>query len=243
MQFPLGIFSIALATAVLPALSKQSAAGDAEGFKSTLQQASSIQLLITIPAMVGLMAMSRPLVELLFERGGFGPESSGETAKALWAYAIGLPFLSGVSIFARAFFSRSNTKTPAVVAAVCLALGLLAALALMGPMRHVGLALASSFTSAVNFFWLAALLKKREGLALKPLAWEAAKYLLWALIMAAALRPLYNEPIADNLGRLWRILAGLAAGPGIYLGLALLFRCPHLAPLRSVAKKLRGKPG
>ena len=239
MQFPLGIFSIALATAVLPALSKQSAAGDDAGFKKTLQQTSGLQLLITIPAMIGLMIMSRPLVELLFQRGNFDPKSSTETAKALWAYVIGLPFLSGVSILARAFYSRSNTRTPAIVAAISLALGLLAALALMGPLRHVGLALASSITSVVNFSWLAILLRGREGFALKPLAWEAAKYLIWALIMAALLWPLYKDPVATDLGRLWRVLAGLIAGPGIYLGLAVVFRCPHLAPLKAMMGKLK----
>jgi putative peptidoglycan lipid II flippase len=239
MQFPLGIFSMALATAALPALSKQSAIRDNEGFRRTLQQTSGLQLLITIPAMVGLMIMSRPLVELLFQRGSFDPNSSAETAKALWAYVIGLPFLSGVSIFARAFYSRSNTKTPAMVAVVSLTLGLIAAVVLMDPLRHVGLALASSITSAINFVWLALLLRKREGLALRPLAIETAQFLLWSLIMAAALWPLYKDPIATDLGRLWRILAGLVAGPGIYVGLALLFRCPHLAPLRAAAGRFK----
>jgi putative peptidoglycan lipid II flippase len=227
----LGIFSIALATAVLPALAKKSAAGDEAGFRSTLQETSGLQLFITIPAMVGLMVIARPLVELLFQRGNFDPQSSAETAKALWAYVLGLPFLSGVSLLARAFYSRSNTKTPAIVAAVSLALGLVAALILMGPLRHVGLALASSLTSVINFAWLAALLRRREGLVLGALAWETVKYLLWALVMAAALWPLYKSPIGTDLGRLWRILAGLLLGSGIYFALALAFRCAHLAPL------------
>jgi putative peptidoglycan lipid II flippase len=241
MQFPLGIFSIALATAVLPALSKQSAAGDGPGFRRTLQETSGLQLFITIPAMTGLIVMARPLVELLFQRGSFDPQSSVQTAKALWAYVLGLPFLSGVSLLARAFYSRSNTKTPAVVAAVSLALGLIAAVIMMGPLRHVGLALASSLTSAINFVWLGVILRRREGLALGALAREAAKYLLWALAMAAALWPLYKAPIATDLGRLWRILAGLAVGPGVYFGLALAFRNPHLAPLKKMAARLKRK--
>jgi putative peptidoglycan lipid II flippase len=109
----------------------------------------------------------------------------------------------------------------------------------MGPLRHVGLALASSLTSVINFCWLAFLLRKREGLALGSLAWETAKYLVWALIMAAVLWPLYRHPVATDLGRLWRVLAGLAAGPGVYFGLALVFRCPHLAPLSRLVKKIR----
>jgi putative peptidoglycan lipid II flippase len=241
MQFPLGIFSIALATAVLPALSKQSAAGDESGFRKTLQETSGLQLFITIPAMVGLMVMAKPLVELLFQRGNFDPQSSQQTAKALWAYVLGLPFLSGVSLLARAFYSRANTRTPAVVAAISLALGLIAAVAMMGPLRHVGLALASSLTSVINFVWLGILLGRREGLALGALAWETAKYLLWALVMAAILWPLYKDPIATDLGRLWRVLAGLVAGPGVYFGLALVFRCPHLAPLRRAAGRLGRK--
>jgi putative peptidoglycan lipid II flippase len=241
MQFPLGIFSIALATAVLPALARQTASGDEAGFKKTLSDTVGLQFFITIPAMVGLIVMSQPLVELLFQRGHFDPASSAATARALWAYVIGLPFLSGVSLLARAFYSLSNTKTPALVATVCLALGLVSAVILMRPLQHVGLALASSLTSIINFVWLAGLLKKQQYLLLTPMITEILRYSLWALIMGAVLWPFYSSPAVSAWDRLWSIASGLIIGPGIYFGLALAFRCPHLAPLKKAWGRLKTK--
>jgi putative peptidoglycan lipid II flippase len=232
VQFPLGIFSIALATAVLPALAHQSAKGDEEGFRKTLQQTVGLGFFITIPAVAGLIVMSRPLVELIFQRGEFDSQSAFNTTRALWAYVLGLPFLSGVSLMARAFYSRSNTKTPAIVASVSLAVGLAAAVGLMFPLKHVGLALASSLTSVVNFFWLALLLGRREGLNLWKMAKEALMYALGALIMGLALWPVYNCSIETDFERLWRIAVGLIAGPAIYFGLALAAGSYHLEPLK-----------
>ncbi|MDR2444165.1 MAG: murein biosynthesis integral membrane protein MurJ [Deltaproteobacteria bacterium] len=239
MQFPLGIFSIALATAVLPALSRQSATGDHEGFRKTISGTVGLQFFITIPAMVGLIVMSKTLVELLFQRGNFDQISSVQTAKALWAYVLGLPFLSGVSLLARAFYSRANTKTPALIAAICLAIGLVASAILMFPLKHVGLALASSITSFLNFIWLAWLLRKRSDLAFRPMIKQCLSYIIWAIIMGAALWPLYAFSSSSTLERLGRILIGLILGPAIYFGLAFVFHCPHLAPFKSLISKLK----
>jgi putative peptidoglycan lipid II flippase len=240
MQFPLGVFAIALATAALPALAGRAAAGDAAGFEKLLRRSLELQFFVALPAMVGLLALADPLVELLFQRGRFDPASSAATASALWAYALGLPFLSGVSILTRAFYSLSDTKTPAVQAAISLAIGLGLAVALMFPLKHVGLALASSLTSLVNFLWLAATLKRRRSLAPAPLLKEVLKYLSWALIMGLCLWPLHG-PLEPGQGRLWRVALGLAIGPAVYFGLAAYFRCPHLAPLGRLAGRL--KPG
>jgi putative peptidoglycan lipid II flippase len=239
VQFPLGIFSVALATAVLPALSRQIAKGDEEGYRHTLQKTVGMSLFITIPAVIGLMVMSAPLVELIFQRGKFDSQSALQTTKALWAYVVGLPFLSGVTIMSRAFYSRSNTKTPAIVATVCLAMGLAAAVILMFPFKHVGLAAASSITSIVNFFWLAVLLHQREGLNLLKIFKEFIFYLVIALVMGLALWPLYRLPIDTDLGRIWRIGAGLIGGPVLYFGLALVFGCSHVDFARKLWAKIR----
>jgi putative peptidoglycan lipid II flippase len=238
VQFPMGIFSLALATAVLPEMARKSAAKDFDGFRGTVKEALGLQFLITFPAMIGLIAMSQTLVELLFQRGHFDPQSSHETTAALWAYVAGLPFMSGVTVLARAFYSNSDTKTPATVAAASLALGLIAALILMWPLKHVGLALASSITAAVNFIWLALLLKRRSWLALGPLLAEMARYLLWAILMGLALWPLFLTPTTSTADRLWRIALGLILGLVLYFSQALIFRCPHTAPVAARLKRV-----
>jgi putative peptidoglycan lipid II flippase len=241
VQFPMGIFSLALATVVLPELSRRNAAKDFDGFRDTLKSSLGLQFFITYPAMLGLIVMSQTLVELLFQRGNFDPESSRRTADALWAYVIGLPFMSAVTILARAFYSDSNTKTPATVAAVSLGLGLIAAIGLMGPLKHVGLALSSSITAVINFAWLALLLRGRGWLPLGPVAIESIRYLLWALAMGLAIWPLYLTEATNTPARLWRVGLGLALGPAIYFGLALVFNCPHVQPIKSAANKLKAR--
>jgi putative peptidoglycan lipid II flippase len=241
VQFPLGIFAMALATVILPELSRKKAANDFDGFKETLKSGLDLQLFITYPAMVGLTVMSQTLVELLFQRGNFDPESSRQTAKALWAFVLGLPFLSGVSVMTRAFYSSSNTKTPAVVAAISLALGLISAIILMKPLRHVGLALGSSITAIINFVWLAWLLRGKGWLAIRPVVMMSIRYFLWAILMGLAIWPLYLTEISSTSARFWLIVLGLVLGSMLYFGLALVFNSPHVQIIKNITKKLIAK--
>ncbi|MDR1608713.1 MAG: murein biosynthesis integral membrane protein MurJ [Deltaproteobacteria bacterium] len=236
-QFPLGVFTLALSTAVLPALAKVKAEGRMAEFESVYRSSLGLQFFISLPAMVGLIVMGEALVGLLFERGQFGPENTQATAQALWAYVLGLPWLSGSSLAARAFFSLSDTKTPAKIAAISLAIGLVLAIILMWPLKHVGLALASSLASLINFLWLNQCLAKRQGYQFRPLFRETAWCFSWALIMGAALWPIYNLPELTGFSRLFRVIIGLIIGPIIYFGLAYLFKSPHLAALRRRLKR------
>jgi putative peptidoglycan lipid II flippase len=240
-QFPIGIYSMALATVILPELSRKNAANDLTGFKGTLKTGLDLQLFITYPAMIGLTLMSQTLIELLFQRGNFDPESSRQTANALWAYVLGLPFISGATVMSRAFYSNSNTKTPAVVAAISLGLGLIAAIVLLKPLRHVGLALASSFTAIVNFVWLAWLLRGQGWLSIKPVVTVSIRYFLWSILMGLAIWPLYLTQFSSTQDRIWRIALGLVFGTTLYFGLALVFNCPHVQSVKKALKKLTAK--
>jgi putative peptidoglycan lipid II flippase len=239
VQFPLGVFSLALATAILPAMARERAAGNEEGFKAMLERALKLQFFITIPAALGLMVMAGPIVSLLFERGSFTPESTAETARALWGYSLGLPFLSGASLAARAFYSLSDTKTPAKVAGVSLLLGLAFAAALLFPLRHAGLALASSLARARNFSWLMVLLKRRGIVKILPFVKDALRSLLYGLLMAAALWPLYHPGLGGRPVPM--IVLGLAGGPLVFFAAARLNRSANMEPLAGVWGKARGR--
>jgi putative peptidoglycan lipid II flippase len=247
VQFPLGVFSLALATAVLPAMSREAAVGDRAAFRAIFRRSLDFQFFITFPAATGLAVMAEPLVALLFERGSFGPESTVMTARALAAYAAGLPFLSGASLAARAFYSLKDTKTPAKVAAVSLAVGLAAAIVLLKPMGHVGLALASSLASLVNFVWLAVLLRRAGDLSLGPFCADALKSAALSLVMAAALWPLYGGNMFPLAPRATLVAAGLILGPALYFLLAHLAGSKGFGPLADLLGKLvtkfRGKAG
>ena len=163
MEFPLGVFGIALATAVLPSMSSQAARGEHAALRSTLGFALRLSAFIAVPAAVGLVALAEPIVRLLLERGAFGATESLYTAQALVGYAIGLPAFSATRITAQTFYALGDTRTPVLVGFVSVAANVVFALSLMGPLEHMGLALASSLSAYVNLAGLAWLLSRRLG--------------------------------------------------------------------------------
>ncbi len=161
VQFPLGIFAIAIATAALPTLSADAARKDHAQFQKTLGHGLCLVFFIALPAMAGLLILGKPIVELLFERGAFNAESSAMTTDALVCYAVGLWAFSGMRVLIAAFYALQDTKTPVKVAIISLGVNVIASLVLMGPMKHAGLALALSVASAVQFGLLAFFLWKK----------------------------------------------------------------------------------
>jgi putative peptidoglycan lipid II flippase len=243
MQFPLGIFTMAIGSAALPALSRLAASGDREGFLASAHFALALSFFITVPAMAGLISLAEPLMAFLFERGEFTRAGTLGSAQALQAYALGLPFLSGSGILARIFDSRQDTRTPTLTAAGSLALGALAALALMGPLKHQGLALASSLSSLANFLWLYTLLARRDrDFPRGRLASEIAGYFALAVLMGAAVRPLAGWALAAPgfASLAGRTLSAVAAGAGLYFGLALLTRRPQARPMGRFMRRRLG---
>jgi putative peptidoglycan lipid II flippase len=161
VQFPLGVFAIAISTAALPSLSEQVAREDMESFCETLDHALRLVFFIAIPSMVGLVILRRPIVEILFERGAFDALSTAMTSRALLFYALGLWAFSGIRVMVSGFYAMQDTKTPVKIAAVALVANLCLSLLLMGPLRHGGIALALSLASAVQFVLLVIFLKSR----------------------------------------------------------------------------------
>ncbi len=164
MEFPLGIFGVALATAVLPSMSAQAARRDYAALRATLGFSLRLGAFITVPAAVGLAALSTPIVRLLFQRGEFGSAAAVFTAQALVGYAVGLPAFSATRVAAQTFYALGDVRTPVYVGFVSVAVNVMLALALMWPLHHVGLALASSLSAYVNLTGLCWLLRRRRGL-------------------------------------------------------------------------------
>ena len=152
MEFPLGIFGIALASASLPAMARQAAAGDTRAVAGTLNFALRLAVYVSVPATVGLVLLSTPITRVLFQRGRFGPEDTTATAIALIWYAVGLVGFAGARIAAQAFYAVARPGVAVRLGALAIAANLLAAVILMNPMGHGGLALASSIGAYVNLF-------------------------------------------------------------------------------------------
>jgi putative peptidoglycan lipid II flippase len=164
MEFPLGIFGIALASASLPAMSRQAAAGDTRGVAATLNFALRLATYVSAPATVGLVVLSVPITRVLFERGRFSPDDTAATATALVWYAVGLVAFAGARIAAQAFYAIAEPATAVKLGALAIGANVVFAAALMGPMGHAGLAAASSLGAYMNLLTLLWAARRRFGL-------------------------------------------------------------------------------
>jgi putative peptidoglycan lipid II flippase len=244
VQFPLGVFGFAVATAVLPTLSHQAAAGRIEAMGQTCGHAIRLVFFITLPATVGLIVLREPIVSLLFQRGAFDAQSMRLTAGALLYYAMGLWAFSAVRIVLNAFYALQDTRTPVRIAIVSIGANGLLGWALMGPMGHQGLALALTIASAGNFFLLAAALRRRLGvLGGHVIAVSIAKSGFCAAAMGACVQLLAWQVLPAG-GRGIELVPGLAAcivaGALVF---ALLARATGLEELRSAVQMVRGRMG
>ncbi len=163
-QLPLGVVGTAVGTALLPVLSRQLRAGNHEAAAYAQNRTLEFALLLTLPAMTALMAVSWPIVAVLFLRGEFSVADARATADALAAFSLGLPAYVLIKVFTPSFFAREDTATPVKVAGVAMLVNIVAMLALMGPLKHVGIALATALSAWVNAGLLAWLLRRRHAL-------------------------------------------------------------------------------
>ncbi|NKD55681.1 MULTISPECIES: murein biosynthesis integral membrane protein MurJ [unclassified Haematospirillum] len=160
-QLPLGVVGIAMGTALLPVLSRQLAASDEAAALDSQNRGVELSLLLTLPAMVGLVLLAEPIVALVYERGAFTAADTEATAAALTAFCLGLPAYVLVKVFTPGFFARGDTSTPFRIAAVALGINVILNLVLMQVMAHVGLALATAIGSTVNAMLLGIVLWRR----------------------------------------------------------------------------------
>jgi len=134
------------------------------------------------------MVMAQPIIAVMFERGEFGTAETVATYQALRAFAIGLPAFVLVKILSPGFYAKQDTKTPFKIALLCMVLNLVLNLALMGPLRHVGMALATSIAGWVNVLLMGVILIKRGWFAFTPgIRLQLLKVLLACAAMAGAL--------------------------------------------------------
>ena len=203
-QLPLGVIGVAVGTALLPLLSRQLRGGDGEAAGYSQNRAVEGALLLTLPAAGALMIIAEPVISVLFERGAFTSVATGASTDALIAYAAGLPSFVMIKVLVPGYFARQDTKTPVRIAIVCLTINIALNLILMGPLGHVGIALATSLSGWLNaallarglhrrgFFTADARLRRRLPRMLAATAAMAAA--LWAV--ASAL----SGPLGTSLG-------------------------------------------
>ena len=248
VELPLGVFAIAVGTATLPSFSEQVAQGRFEELKRTIAFSLRIILFITIPATVALIALRVPIISVLFQRGEFGIESTLLTAQALLCYAVGLWAFSVIRIIVSVFYSLQDTKAPMKAAIVALIVNALCSLVLMFPLKHGGLALATSIASAVNVGMLWVILRRRIGKLLdrefyRSLARTSlASLIMWGVILLVGLLYPWNTGGPFHV-RFVHLILCVAAGAVAFFTSALLLKSPEITDaLGSIRRRLKRGP-
>ncbi|MGI9334499.1 MAG: murein biosynthesis integral membrane protein MurJ [Gammaproteobacteria bacterium] len=241
VDFPLGVFGIALATVILPSLSGRYSEGQPEKFSQTLDWGLRWVLVIALPSALGLALLAYPILTSLFQYGAFDSQDVSRSAAALVAYSGGLLAFAYVKVLAPGYFSRQDTKTPVRIGAIAMVANAVLNFILVVPLAHVGLALATSLSACLNAGLLFRGLHK-EGVYRPCSGWPVlvARVLVASAAMSAVVLWFRGEPggwsQADALTRAARLASLVVAGAATYAATLLIcgLRPRHLL-VRSTA--------
>ncbi|MEE9211161.1 MAG: murein biosynthesis integral membrane protein MurJ [Phycisphaeraceae bacterium] len=247
-QFPLGVFGVAIATAIFPALAHaapvqaQGASGAPavsrgdDDFRTILQHGLRLTMFIGLPSSVGLMIVRLPLTRLIFEYGAFDSAASHRVADILACYASAVWAYSMTHVMTRAFYAVKDATTPLKISVAMVAFNLALNLALIWPLGAKGLALSTAISAALQ---VVLLLRAGRRYVERPVdagVWRGwARSALLVAVMAAVLVPvlIVFDPSTLSRGGLALLLATMVGfGAAIYLGGAVVLRCPELTWLR-----------
>ena len=260
MQFPIGIFGVAIGTAAIPTLSRLVAEDNFDKFRSTLSDAIKLVFLLAIPSAFGLIVLGDPIVRMIYERGEFDAFDTNMTAWALTAYSIGLAGYAAIKVLSPAFYALDDAKTPMYVSLASILIhvpasfGLMQLLSTVGvsPERpngfgHAGVALATSIVATVNFIALVVFMRRRiSRLNGREIATSLVKILIASSAMAAADYGSYYF-IHARLGGAGIVRAAIevfvpmALGGLIFVAFAKLLRVTEVEKLYSIFSRKFGR--
>jgi putative peptidoglycan lipid II flippase len=220
-ELPLGIFAIAISTVILPSLSRSFAGEESERFTSTLDWGLRTVLLIAVPSSLALYLLAEPLIATIFYRGALTVHDVSMAAVSLQAYSVGLVFMMLIKVLAPAYYARQDTKTPVKIGVIAMVANMAFNLILVGPFGHVGLAMATTLSAALNAFLLWHGLRKRSLHQFNSDWIKPCFAILLGVSCLAGLLLWHNALAVDwtqlpDLERVWRIALVVIAGVLVY---------------------------
>lgn len=242
-----GGFVESITRTILPSLSEKALEADQTAFRKTIVFGLRLSAFVTLPATAALAILASPVIDIAFRRGRFQAGDVEGTTLALVGYAFGLFAIGGVKILTQAFYALHDTRTPVVVATFDLVAFLVICLALARPMKHAGVALATSAGFWINFILLFILLMKRVPGLLERELWKSAARLSAATVVSglstlALVRGVVPYPQASSLVlRTTWLLAAVAAGSLVYLAGARLLGAPEVGEVLGVFRRRRAR--
>lgn len=242
-ELAFGIFAVSLSTVILPRMSRQVVVGDRAELERTLSQALSMVFFELLPATAGIVALSRPIVEVLFKTGKFNTQSVEITEGPLVAYTVGMVAWGAALILVRVCHAHRDMMTPFYAGLGVLVSYVAISLALMPSMGASGIALASSLSAAVNIAWVVWSLRRKHGV---PMPWrELARSFAQAAALSAAMGGaawgLYRVlPHASMIQKAVALFASIGAGIALYGGAAFVLDIPHVQPFKDWWRRRKG---
>nr|AHZ45627.1 virulence factor MviN [uncultured bacterium] len=219
MYLPIGIFGVSIATAAIPGITRHAADDDLVGVRADVSQALRMMLVLNVPAALGLIALARPIVELLVEYGRVSPENTAGIAAALMGYAPGLVGYSAVKLASPTFYALKDARTPVTVGFVAIVLNVVLNLVLVRSLSYAGLALGTGISALANaaiLFWL--LRGRLGGLEDSRVLMALGKILAASLVMAGVAWGVEHELAARWESAAWysrAVRVGLAIAAGL----------------------------
>jgi putative peptidoglycan lipid II flippase len=162
MEFPLGVFGVAISTVILPHLSRHHASHSTVSFSLTVDWALRAVLLVGLPAGVVLAILSGPMLSTLFQHGRFDAHAVLMARQSLSAFAIGIAPFMLVKVLAAGFYAKQDMRTPVRIAVIAMIANIILNLALISPLAHAGIALATSISAIINTGFLFYFLRKKK---------------------------------------------------------------------------------
>jgi putative peptidoglycan lipid II flippase len=246
MELVLGGYAIAVATAILPMMSRQAAAHDFDALKKTFGFSLRIVSYITIPATVGLMVLRVPIIRVLFEHGKFAASSTELTARALLYYSLGLPAFAAVKLLVPAFYSTQDTRTPVKVAFYALVVNIVLNAVFLKSFfqtfQNGGPALATAIAAYFNFIMLFIVFRQRFGrLGTFTILFSLAKMSVSSALMGVSCYAMLRFSRFELRTHFWPQLllftAMITGATLIYIAITWLMRCPEVEEVWGVARR------
>lgn len=222
LEFPLGIFGIAIATVILPALSRKHVEAHSDGFATTMDWGVRMVCLLGIPAMLGLMVLAKPMIMVLFMRGQFGIADVEQSSLSLLAYGAGLLNFMLIKVLAPGYYSRQDTKTPVKYGIVAMLSNMVFNAIFAWFWGYIGLAIATSLSAFINM----ALLYRGLHLANvyqvhRPCWWFLLRLAIAGVVMVATLSYFMPEILVwsewGQFTRTWNLVLLIGLGAISYL--------------------------
>lgn len=229
LEFPLGLFGIAIATVILPALSSRHVDQSPAEFSKTLDWGIRTVVLLGLPAMAGLLVLAEPMLMVLFMRGEFSPEDARLASYSLYAYGSGLLSFMLVKVLATGFYSRQDTTRPVRYGIIAMVINMVFNIILAIPFGYVGLAIATSLSAAVNAgllgynLWRDGVLKRYPGTF--TYIGKVILAVIAMVVVVCLLLPARDWWLAAVfVERVWQLAALIGAGALTYLLSVLVLR-------------------